>query len=85
MYRSEGAMQVGFLKLKFLMKVCKNVDPSEWNTYFLCYDQGCRIAESALFEYLICSSPVFSVQQALFHIYNVFFGIRHWKTIFLGL
>ena len=44
LYRSEGATQVGLLKLKFILKLCKNVDPSEWHTYFLSYDQGCRIA-----------------------------------------
>ena len=43
LYRSEGAFQVGLLELKFLLKLCKDVDPDEWDKFFLCYDQGCRI------------------------------------------
>lgn len=38
LYRSEGATQVGFLELKYLLKLLKDIDPSEWETFFMCYD-----------------------------------------------
>jgi len=53
LFRSEGATQVAFLMIKFLMKFLKDIDPAKWQEYYLCYDNMCHVDRLKLLRNLL--------------------------------
>ena len=50
LYNSEGPTQAALLIIKYLMKRLKNVDPEEWKSYFVNYDNMCNVTRLRLLQ-----------------------------------